>query len=79
MDKLPDLPQPTDRKSKKLYRKCQPFWNAELEQLWFNVCKSERAYTDFRVQCNGDLHYKSTLRIDYKTAQKTFDKRFRFY
>ena len=45
MSKLPDIPTSMNKKCNKKFRKCQPFWNNELELLWKEVCKTERLFT----------------------------------
>ena len=79
MSKLPDLPTSSNKKSNKNLKKSQPFWNDELEQIWREVCRTERLYTQFTVTSNNQLGWKHHLRSNYKDAQKLFDKKFRFY
>ena len=62
MGSLPNLPPPNCKKLKKSYRKNQPFWNGELDELWFSACQAEKSYSAFKVVKNGDLSYKNNLR-----------------
>ena len=55
------------------------FWNEELEDIWKNVCKTEKQYLSFKVQSNEQLPWKNKLRNDYKSTQNLFDKKFRFF
>ena len=50
MNKLPDLPPSNCRKQNRKFRKGKPFWNQELEKLWTNACKAEKAYLDFKIK-----------------------------
>ena len=43
-----------------------------------NSCICEKAYLDFRVHSNQDLRNKNILRLNFKNAQKNFDKKFRY-
>ena len=79
IEKLPNLPNVHDKKAKKVFRKCQPFWNSELESLWFSVSQAEKNFLNFRVFESIDIHQKRALRQTFKEAQKLFDKKFRFY
>ena len=51
----------------------------ELEGYWKEVCRTEKEYLNFKVNCNAQLAWKQRLRANYKEAQKLFDKKFRFY
>ena len=64
---------------KKTFRKCQPFWNQELANLWFSSCQAETQYLNFKVYSNKDLTLKNKLKSNFKTNQQMFDKRFRYY
>ena len=79
MAKLPDLPNSQNKNAKNKFRKSKEFWNDELEEIWKNVCKTEKLYLSFKVSSNVQLPWKNKLREDYKTAQKLFDKKFRFF
>ena len=79
MQKLPDIPRSNIKKQKQKFRKSKPFWNQELETLWNDCCKAEKAYLKFKVQNNADFRYKNNLRTTFKLCQKTFDKKYRFY
>ena len=59
------------KKKKHLYRKPRPFWNEELQNLWYNVRKAEREYVKSKGQQVSDL------RQHYKQTRNTFDKTFR--
>ena len=37
----------------------------------------EKNFVTFKVKSNNDLQTKSQLRLDYKNAQKIFDRKFR--
>ena len=78
MSKLPDLPTSSNKNNNKILKKSQPFWNAELDQIWKEVCRTEREYTQFKVTSNNQLGWKRQLKTNYKNAQKLFDKKFRF-
>jgi hypothetical protein len=77
LDKLPTLPSSNNKKQNKLFRKSQPFWNADLANLWASACQAEKSFLSFKVQSNQDFHQKSLLREEYKNKQKIFDKKFR--
>ena len=55
MQKLPDIPRSNIKKQKQKFRKSKPFWNQELETLWNDCCKAEKAYLKFKVQNNADF------------------------
>ena len=78
MSTLPTIPSSKLKKQNKKFRKSQPFWNSELEIMWKNSCSCEKAYLDFRVHSNQDFAIKNILRLNFKTAQKNFDKKFRY-
>ena len=42
LDKLPSVPISQNKKQNKLFRKSQPFWNADLEGLWKATCKVKK-------------------------------------
>ena len=77
LDNIPDVPTSNNKKQKKLFRKSQPFWNADLAELWKVACQAEKNFTSFKVLNNSDFHRKSHLRLEFKNAQKIFDKEFR--
>ena len=79
MAKLPNLPTSNVKNTNKKFRKSQPFWNEELEGYWKEVCNTEKEYLQFKVSNNGQLAWKNQLRLKYKAAQKTFDKKFRYF
>ena len=79
MNNLPDKPSSTFKKQKRKFRKSKPFWNDELENLWSISCKSEKTYVNFRVNTNAEFPHKNMLRLDFKTAQKNFDKKYRYF
>ena len=78
MAKLPNLPTANNKKSNKQFKKSQPFWNEELEICWKNVCRAEKSYLSFKVQNNTQLQLKTSLRLDFKEARKSFEKKFRY-
>ena len=49
MNSLPDIPQTDCKKLNRKFRKSKPFWNQELESLWFKTCEAERNYSRFKV------------------------------
>ena len=77
LDKLPSRPTTNNKKQNRLYRKCQKFWNDDLESLWKTTCQAEKAVLTFKVRTNADLRIKSELRNHFKNAQKNFDRTFR--
>ena len=46
IEQLPNLPTSKNKNMKKTFRKCQPFWNQELSNLWFSSCQqgSKRSF-----------------------------------
>ena len=76
MNTLPNIPTSKFKKQNKKFKKSQPFWNSELEKMWKNSCICEKTYLDFRVYTNQDLAIKNILRLNFKTAQKNFVKKF---
>ena len=55
LSKLPDLPSFSGPKSKRTFRKSQPFWNDELQFIWGELCKAEKEYVNSnfcRMYCN---------------------------
>ena len=77
LNKIPCLPTSNNKKQNRLFRKSQPFWNPDLEELWKSTCRMEKNFVTFKVKSNNDLQTKSQLRLDYKNAQKIFDRKFR--
>ena len=65
------------KKQNKLFRKSQPFWNNDLEELWKATCEVDKSFVSFKVKSHADHNIKSQLRLDFKNAQKHFDKTFR--
>ena len=78
MNNLLDIPRPNCKKQNRKFRKGKPFWNQELEQLWTNACKSEKAYLNFKIKNNSDFPIKNMLRLQFKSMQKHFDKKYRY-
>ena len=76
LGKIPNIPMSNNKKQNKLFRKCQPFWNPDLEELWKSTCQVEKNFLTFKVKSNADNYKKSQLRIDLKNAKQIFDKRF---
>ena len=76
---LPDIPQSNDNKMNRNFRKGKAFWNNELEYLWAVSCNFEKKYLKFKVKTRADQKTKSVLRLDFKDAQNTFDKKYRYY
>ena len=58
LDKLPTLPSSNNKKQNKLFRKSQPFWNADLANLWASACQAEKSFIAFKVQSNQDFQQK---------------------
>ena len=79
MSTLADIPQSNLKKQNRKFRKSKPFWNQELEQLWSNSCKAEKTYLNFKVNTNADFPQKNMLRLEFKSIQKLFDKKYRYY
>ena len=79
MSKLPDIPRSDFNKQNRKFRKCKPFWNEDLESFWSTSCKAEKSYLNFKVNSNLDFPRKNILRLNFKNAQKDFDKKYRFY
>ena len=79
METLPSIPLTSNKKLNKAFRNLQPFWNNELDGLWFSVCQAERNYSNSRVLGEGDIHLKRRLHQIYKDTQKLFDKKLRYF
>ena len=52
-------------------RLSKPYWCDELTDLWRKYHEKEKAFLRFK----GPGRHKSKLRLEYKVAQQTFDKR----
>ena len=78
ISKLPDKTSKFKNANNKK-RRAQPFWNAELKQLWNDRCIKEKLYCSFKCHSSNDLTRKSSLRNDFKAAQKLFDKNYRYF
>ena len=50
-----------------------------METLWLESCKAEKNYLNFKVLSNVDLPVKNNFRLLFKTSQKHFDKKFRYF
>ena len=59
--------------------KSRSFWNEELNVLWLRSCKAERNYLRFKAYTSYDKTVKNNLRVEFKSCQKMFDKKYRFY
>ena len=79
MDKLPSHPTSSCDKINKKYRKCAPFWNENLSNLWFNVCQAENNYLYLKVDSNCTKIYKNELKLIFKPKQHDFDNKFCYY
>ena len=79
MSKLPDLPNSSSKKGRRLKRKSHSFWNQELEQLWSVRCEKENLYSNFVCRSRNDNVQKNILNGEFKEAQRNFDKKFRFF
>ena len=60
-----------------MFRKSQPFWNSDLENLWKTTCQSEKNLVQFKVMSKTDIATKAELRNNFKCSQKNFDKKCR--
>ena len=76
---MPELPSSSFKKQNRKFKKSNKFWNDELENLWLESCKAEKKYLDFKVHSNVDLPVKNNFRLLFKTSQKHFDKKFRYF
>ncbi|CAG2240243.1 unnamed protein product [Mytilus edulis] len=56
--------------TRKVKNRGKPYWNNELKNLFKRACKAEKNYLRFK----GDHRRKLTLKMEFKTARKTFDK-----
>jgi hypothetical protein len=56
---------------KKLFRKAKPFWNDELQQLWYEVKRTEHLYV------RAEKQDAVIARTNFKRAQDNFDKVYR--
>ena len=54
---MPDLASTNVSPRKKAFRKHQPFWNGELESLWFSVSQAEKNFVKIKVTCNPDIDH----------------------
>ena len=79
MGSLPELPTSTSKNMKRKFRKSKTFWNNELEKLWIEACEAEKKYLNFKVNSNVDFPLKNLLRTQFKSAQKHFDKKYRYF
>ena len=79
MERLPDLPSGQNKKLRQSFRKSKPFWNHELASLWTEVCKAEKIYLSCKVTNQAQNLQKTKFRQNFKTAQKQFDKKCRFF
>ena len=79
MSKLADLPTSSPNKNRKKFRKSQPFWNDELQNICMDVCKTENEYIAFKVTCNSQLGWKHSLKLNFRNAHKLLDRKFRYF
>ena len=79
MSKLPDLPSASNKSFKRLKRKSHEFWNQELQELWAERCNKERLYSKYICRTQHDIAQKRILKEQFKLAQKTVDKKFRYF
>ena len=79
LNQLPDLPQSQNKKSNSNFKKSKKFWNEDLSNYWKSMCNSERQYLHFKVRAPADHAVKRDLLKNFKTAQKDFQSKFRFY
>ena len=49
MENLPSISTTSDKKLKRSFRKSQPFWNMDLENLWFTISQAEKHYLNYKV------------------------------
>ena len=79
LSQLPDLPVSQNKNFSSKFKKCKKFWNEELANCWKNVCNSEKQYLNFKVRIPADHAIKRDLLYRYKSTQKTFEAKYRFY
>ena len=79
LSSLPNLPQSNNKKQTNHFKKCREFWNEDLAHCWQEFCRTEKEYLAFKVRLPSDRAIKQELLYHYKTSQKTFDSKFRFY
>ena len=79
MSSLPDLPTSSNKNQNNKFRKCQPFWNGNLDKAWRDVCQSESNYLLYKANRNGQAEQKKLLREQYKSCQNIFDSKFRYF
>ena len=79
MDSLPDIPASNSKKQNRKFKKSKSFWNPELEKLWNDACRAEKQYLNFKVCSNKDNPKKNHLRTNFKSLQKLFDKKYRYF
>ena len=79
MEKLPEIPKSSNKKQSKKINKGKSFWNEELRDLWNDACRTEKNYLKFKVSTFADKILKGKLRLEFKNAQKRFDKRYRYH
>ena len=79
LSQLPDLPVSQNKNFLSKFKKCKKFWNEELANCWKNVCNSEKQYLNFKVRIPADHAIKRDLLYRYKSTQKTFEAKYRFY
>ncbi|XP_060556851.1 uncharacterized protein LOC132717406 [Ruditapes philippinarum] len=67
-DKIPQInaSSRTQRRRKHL----KPYWNDELQSLWYNMNTKERAF----LKCDQNNRYRQTLHNEYIGARNDFDK-----
>ena len=79
ISKLPNRPLSNDKKCNRKFRQAQEFWNEELYMLWQSRCKMEKQYLNFTAISHLEKRQKQFLLLQFKVAQKHFDKKFRFF
>ena len=62
------------KKTRKRLRKTKPYWNDELSSLLKNMHDKEKLFLKTNNKNQRQFH-----RADFLSAQKTFDKRLRYF
>ena len=61
------------KQTRKRYKQFKPYWDENLENLWQNVRRAEKAF----LNCHDNRYSKTRLRNDFKSAKNIFDKQLR--
>jgi len=79
MEHLPSVGQVKSKNLRKKIRKSQPFWNNELSSRGLKHVQLRKKCLGLKVQNARERQIKSDIRTIFKSSQKIFDQRFRFY